>query len=346
MLEMGSFENKRICVYPSIDAMTILKNPYINDFCENLENQGNIIVNKNPKGNHLFPLGLYINDADIFIFHWLENVPTYKRGFLQYIYAVVLLTVLKLFGKKIVWFCHNKKVHGLKNKIEEIQSNHLLCLLKRMSTHIFTHSKEGLEILEKFKDKSIYLMHPSKNRLNTHEFIKKYDLLIWGSISEYKGVLEFLLEIKSNLKLQCLKIKIIGKCMDDQLLDEIKEALSNNIDFENRPISFDDLKVLRSSVEFVLIPYKSDTVLGSAILMDSLSFGFSVIAPDIAAFRELKDETRVRVKAYSNISDIPSLIGKSNKILNYDSFLEEYKWSNFTRKMLNTISERKLSNQK
>jgi beta-1,4-mannosyltransferase len=344
MLEKESFQIKRIIVYPCMDEMTDAKNSFINDFCENLENQGSVIVNKNHKGNHLFPLGLYINDADIFIFHWLENVPTYKRGFLQYIYAVVLLTVLKLFGKKIVWFCHNKKVHGLKNKIEEIQSNHLLYLLKGMSTHIFTHSKEGLEILEKFKDKSAYFMHPTKNRLITHEFTKKYDLLIWGSISEYKGVLEFLLQVKSNLKLQTLKIKIIGKCVDDPLLDEIKEALSNNIDFENRSVSFDELKVLRSSVEFILIPYKSETVLGSAILMDSLSIGFSIIAPDIAVFRELKEESRVRVKTYSNFCDIPSLIDKSNKILNYDSFLEEYKWSNFTREMLNSISK-KTTNQ-
>jgi hypothetical protein len=320
-----------------MDTSTVAQNPYINDFCQNLENLEFDILNKNIRGNPLFPLIRYIFDADIFIFHWIENVPVYKKGFLQFIYAIVLLVILKLLGKKIVWFCHNKKVHGLKNKIQETESNHLLYLIKKKSTHIFTHSKEGLEILNKYNHKSIYLMHPTKNRLTNYEFSKKYDLLIWGSISKYKGILEFLSEVKSNPKLQSLKIKIIGNCEDRVLLDKINNSLSTNISFENRSISFEELNTLRASIEFVLITYKTETVLSSAILMDSLSFGFSIIAPDTAVFRELKNENRVNVKTYKNFSSVPDLIEESKEIVNYENFLSEYSWPDFTKNMSNTL---------
>lgn len=330
---------EKIVIYPRIESLAKNQNPYIKDFCDNLESCGYLIVNKGIKNNPLLPIGFYFNNADIFIFHWLENVPTYKKGFLQYFYTLILILVLKLKRKKIVWFYHNKKVHGLENKLQETLSNHLLYLLKKYSTYIFTHSKEGLEMLDKFSHKSIYLMHPTKNRLAAHQFSKKYDLLIWGSISRYKGVLEFLSEVKSNPKLKNLKIKIIGNCGNRDLLIQINKALSSNISFENKPITFEELNTLRSSVEFVLITYKTESVLSSANLMDSLSCGFSIIAPDAAAFKELKDETRVNVKTYSNFNTIPDLLEESDKSFNYESFLEEYSWPNFTQKMLTKISK-------
>lgn len=339
MIQKLNSKYKKIVVYPSVDEMTAIKNPYINDFCLNLENQGINILNKNPKGNHLFSISPHVFTADVFIFHWLESVPTYKSGFFQYVYSLALITLLKLFGKEIIWFCHNKRNHSFNTKTEEFLSNHLLKLIKKKASFIFTHSKEGLEILDVYKEKTIYLMHPTKNRLVEKVFTNKFDLLIWGTISEYKGILEFLLEVKSNLHLQSLKIKIIGKCENNLLFNEISKSLTKNVNFENRSVSFDELKTLRSSIKFVLIPYKSETILSSAILMDSLSFGFSVIGPNTGSFRELKEETRVTVKTYSNFNEIPNLILNSNEISNYENFLEEYNWSNFTRKMLNEISK-------
>jgi beta-1,4-mannosyltransferase len=336
---MENFKNNRIFVYPCMDEITATKNEYINDFCENLEKKNNVIVNKNTKGNHLFPLVFHINDAEIFIFHWLENTPTYKYGFFQYIYSIITLTILKLYKKKIVWFCHNKKVHGLKNKIEEIQSNHLIRLLKKKANYIFTHSKEGLYMLDEYKCKSFFLMHPIKNRLHKYKYIKEYDLIIWGTISEYKGILEFLKYIKSNHKMQDLKIKIIGNCLDENLCDKIKKTISKNINFENRPVSFEELIILRSKVKFVLITHRTETILGSATLMDSLSIGFSVIAPDIAVFKELKVDDRINVLTYLKFDDIPFLLSKQTKKLNYYSFIEEYNWFTFTNKMLKIITK-------
>lgn len=338
MISKKSF-SKKVYVYPISLKKSNLNNPYLSDFIINLESEGYIIINKNEQGNPLFPLLKYLNKSNVFIFHWLENIPSHKSGFLQYCFAIFSLEILSLLNKKIVFFLHNKRPHSTKSKFQNFQSISILLTLKKKATHIITHSQEGLALLNEYMQKSKYIIHPTKNKLVENIIPDyKYDLLIWGAISKYKGVYEFLEYHKNNSEINKLKVKIIGNCSDEKLLIKIKSIISSNVQFENRPISFKELEILRSNVRFILIPYKSETVLSSSVLMDSLSYGYSVIGPDYAAFRDLKMEKRINVLTYANFSEISQLIKIQKNEFNYNDFLEEHNWSNFTKKFIKTIS--------
>lgn len=324
-------------IYPHSESLAKLDNPYIDDFVYNLKKEGCIIINKHRSGNPLFPLLSNLLKTDVFVFHWLENVPLYKHGNFQYIYAVFSIFLLKLFGKKIIWFKHNKKPHGLTNKIQGIESRHLIYLLKKNSTHIFTHSKEGLELLKKFSDKSTFLMHPTKDRLQNKEKSFKHDILIWGNISKYKGVYEFLKIHKANKELNKVSIRIIGRCKDEVLAKKINNVITKNVQFENRHINFNELKSLYGIVKYVLVPYKSETVLSSAVLMDSLSMGFSVIGPNTAVFKELSYDKRINVLTYNELNEIPEKIYLSKTSQDYKAFLDQYNWSSSIKKIIAKI---------
>ncbi len=101
------------------------------------------------------------------------------------------------------------------------------------------------------------------------------DLLIWGNISRYKGVPEFVrFATQHSLK---LKTKIIGKCSSQELLEELRKESNEMISIEDRSIPFEELKQEIRRSRFVLVPYAAESILSSGILMDSLSFGAKVI---------------------------------------------------------------------
>ena len=69
---------------------------------------------------------------------------------------------------------------------------------------ILTHSEEGITFGEEnypeYAHKIKYLIHPLKEIIQVkEEKTKKYDLLIWGSIYPYKGVVDFLSFLKSTV---------------------------------------------------------------------------------------------------------------------------------------------------
>jgi len=69
--------------------------------------------------------------------------------------------------------------------------------LAKRSDIIITHASEGIGFAEELamgiKSKVLYFPHPVKNRLKTNSnSIKPIDILIWGTIAEYKGIDKFL----------------------------------------------------------------------------------------------------------------------------------------------------------
>ncbi|MDD2582992.1 MAG: hypothetical protein PHR66_13465, partial [Desulfuromonadaceae bacterium] len=207
----------------------------------------------------------------------------------------------------------------------------LMNKLKSIAHIIITHSKKGLEDLKKEKHKSFYFIHPTKNRGILPKTKQTNDLLIWGNISRYKGVLEFLIFNKNSKDLKDKKIKIIGKCSDVNLLKEIKEELVDNVSFENRSIDFEELKDCVAKTKFVLMPYASESILSSGILMDSLSVGACVIGPNVGAFKDLLSEKSINVKTFNNFNDLKKTmeIKYNFQESNYKLFLKRHSWQIF-----------------
>lgn len=330
----------RIFVYPHTykKHKVYTGNPYILDFIEALKSHNYEISNELTIKHPLWSLLKFVNNSDIFIFHWLENVPLYKYGIWQFIFSWITLPVLRLKKKKIIWFRHNYIPHNVKSVLKRIMCAALIKRLKSKADIIITHSEMGLDDLEKEKDKSFYFIHPTKNRGILPRRKLKYDLLIWGTITRYKGVLDFLQYNFNVGDLDNCKIRIIGKCSDKILLAQINSVLKHNVSFENRRIEFDEVKNLVSETKYVILPYTSESVLSSGILMDSLSVGASIIGPNLGAFKDLSDDKEVNVRVYNSFSEIPTILNTSIPNANYPEFLSKHSWQIFSTDLQKLIS--------
>lgn len=327
----------KFVIYPNLCSQSSdTVNPYIKDFIKALESCGQEVCNK-PHKNPLVSIVFPIPQADVYVFHWIENVPAYKHGYIQFFLACFLVVCLKLRRKKIVWFLHNKKPHDSK---KGTWKKFLMWMMTTLSDRIITHAKEGKKVVEEIKkasvDKVKYICHPTKNRMNIlpSNKEKKYDFLIWGTISVYKGTYELLKFLKEK---DCsYRVKIIGLCSSKEYWDKLLSIEYEHVDMENRSVSFEELANWISISKYVMVPYQKDTVLSSAILMDSLSFGATVIGPDTGSFSDLAEVKTINVFTFSSFDEIDSIVQTDvlPKEESYLKFLTENDWAHFVHQFI------------
>ncbi|WP_321438993.1 glycosyltransferase [uncultured Bacteroides sp.] len=335
-----------VTVFPNLLASADNNNPYIQDFIQSLNQTENIKVINAPHKNPLKSLLYPKNQGDCFIFHWIETTPERPHGILQTITAILLIIYLRLIGKKIVWFLHNKEPHSPRYyKLEK----GMMRFMAHISHLIITHSKEGIKVVQeltpKAVHKTVFMHHPTKNRMGiiTPNPVKKYQLLIWGSISKYKGVLEFVRFVEEHPFKQPVSIMMIGKCGSSELAESITQHLPENITWLKESPSFDELKSYIDAAQFVLIPYLSGSVLSSGLLMDSLSYGAKVIGPDTGSFKDYASEKQLGVYVFNDLSEIESIIENAQndkKEFDYPDFLNRNNWEAFAKQLIELINKK------
>lgn len=325
----------RITIYPYIAYEKGERaNPYIHDFVEAIENSGWAVVGNRPSRNPLLSILFPKNWGDITVFNWFESIPDYKHGLLQSMVAILYVALLKIFRKKVVWVLHNKKSH---------QSDH--ARLKKwmgkyiayMSNLIVAHAEEGLEIVRKqyphALKKTHFLHHPTKNRLSDKVVEKQYDFIIWGTITHYKGVKEFLEYLSQNVEWNP-SCYIVGNCPNPALKKTIQSlAEKNHVIYRAEGLPFDEIGEMVGQSRFVLVPYHSDTILSSGILMDSLSFGAKVIGPNVGSFKDYAKNPQLRVYTFDTFDDLASILKEHGDELipieGYEQFLNDNDWPHF-----------------
>lgn len=336
----------KITIYPNLQLNPATRpNPYIKDFISALsQKEGIEIVNK-PHKNPLLSILKPSAQGEVFIFNWLEDVIFQKHGKLQWLAAFCLLILLHIRKKKIIWVFHNKSSH-LTHHRRATQC--LRRMLIDYSSLIITHAQEGVDLIKKDYphaiDKVHYFNHPTKNRLNfCHPIdmaIRKYDILIWGTLSRYKGVIDFLQFIKSH-HVRNLKICIVGLCPDKTLYEQLLRQTDENIYIFNEGPSFQKLATYMDNSRFVLIPYHAESILSSGILMDSLSFGAKIIGPTAGSFTDYTNNSSICVYTFHNFEEIPMLVKKYGldeiSTEKYHSFLDEYSWAHFADTIIDYI---------
>lgn len=297
------------------------------------------VVNE-PHKNPLISLFLPRNrTTDYYLFNWIENVPLYKHGYIQFCAAILLLIVAKIRRKKIIYILHNKRPHSKKRSI--LTSFIMNCYIKH-SHRIITHASEGIDIISKITpravSKAVYLPHPLIDRLPYHDRGSEiqFDLLVWGGVTKYKGIVELLewLSITNSP----LRVKIIGNCTDTNYIEQIEANLTLSTFYENRAASFDQISSLIEVSRFVLIPYNVESILSSGILMDSLSMGASIIAPNVGAFRDCSQNSKLCVYCYDTLNEVSQIVDKHQyKEANHDSyrnFIEANSWDSVCKVLL------------
>lgn len=301
-------------------------NPYSSNFKQALGKYFEVLDKEN-KPSVALGLSFFLNAfrADIYVINWLESVAFLSLGRLQYIFARLGLWIIKLRKKKIVWMFHNIHPH----QGENILSRKIQAILFDSADLVISHSQEAASFAkDKAKGEVLYVCHPVKFlKIKPIDVTECSDVLIWGAIAPYKGVVEFLQEVqRRNID---LTVRIIGKCNDAVLADSIRKLCGKNVLFENRRASFEELAGLMQHTNYVLFPYTGGCVSSSGALIDTIVLGGYPIGPDKGAFKDLLHEGVCRV--YQGYDELFSILGQTTSLdkTQREDFIKRNSWENF-----------------
>lgn len=313
-------------------------NPYSINFKRALSDYYDVMESDNahPKYNML---GEYIFkrsfQAEIYIYNWIENIGDYKFPFIQWLFTILAIIVIKLRGKKLIWMFHNIHPHNGAS----FYSRTVSWLLFRFSSLIVSHSKDAANYAKsKSSRKVVYKCHPIKTfdrkELEYEGKIEQCDVLIWGSIIRYKGIAEFI--SLPEVQRSNLRIRIIGKSSDKNLIDEIKKYCNERIVLDEKRASFGEIAAYCKSSKYVLFPYIGDCVSSSGALIDTIAMGGNPVGPNIGAFKDLKENGMcITYKSYKELSNV---LNDSAKMKKQKDFIHNNSWASFVSFIYKSIN--------
>jgi glycosyltransferase involved in cell wall biosynthesis len=270
--------------------------------------------------------------ADVFVFNWTEflSMGINKLGMPLF---VMMTCLYRLFGKKIIWFLHNKHTYHEK---PSFSSKWLMTYQAFIANVVITYSKEGIDFCKNnlYKNAKIfYFPHPVYPEAVKIDIAEKYDIIIWGTINPYKRVLDFLKYYNQNETLKQLKLLICGQCRDMAYNKQILEQITPNVTYLNEFVSTKKLNEYLSVSKNILFPYETESVLCSGALVYSIAFGKKIIAPEVGAFKDY--EKYNFVSTYKSFNEIESLLthNNENNAEIVAQFCEKYTWEKFIEKV-------------
>lgn len=190
--------------------------------------------------------------ADIFLLSFVETIAFHKLAFIQYLMVRLSFLVMRMRRGKIVFIFHNPRPH----KGENWMSRSLTRLQLERSCLVISHSCETASfargLLSEYgrsPDKVRYICHPivepsvadvagasavdasgeaqgalAAGSVVSAEVGTSDEILIWGNILPYKGVLEFV--SSPAVRIAGLKVRIVGRCKDSALAADIEKAVA------------------------------------------------------------------------------------------------------------------------
>lgn len=335
---------KRIYMYPKNDYETLESpNPYVLNVEKSLSEKHRII-NEKPNTSGVFEFFTYLFKSDVYFFNWIEDVSVKRYGKIQAILFPVFLVVARVFQRKIIWVLHNLYSHEKRNRS---WTRFGFKLMIRHSDLIITHSKEGVEFVRKNfprqQSKVKYIIHPVDELLISDIRVeKKYDILIWGTIHPYKGVIEFLDYVLESEELKKHKILISGICPHDNLKMKLISRLNERIEHRDGFFDIEEIAEMTNQSRYTLFTYNSSSILSSGSLMDSIRMGAMIIGPDKGAFRDLK--ANCFIKSYKNYEELKHIIEEitdkeEERLSEIKKFCLENSWIRFGKKLFSVSGD-------
>jgi beta-1,4-mannosyltransferase len=332
---------KKVYLYP---YTTLNKKGEGNKYIENLIKciQDDIEVVNGKTSIGILDAFLKFRNTDVFYFNWIEDLPTKKFGVFQFFLLLNLLFLIKISNKKIIWFIHNNISHYKQYiKLKIIITK----LMSYCSDIVFAHSNE-VNIKVNKKKLHVYF-HPfdayDPIEINKHA---EYDLIIWGTITPYKGVEKFINHVAVSNTLKNYKILIAGAFSYDDEYKSIMEHPLENVTIINKYINAQELKYYFSISRYNLFTYSSSSILSSAALCHSLSSGMNIIASNIGSFKELG--AKKLIYTYETFNELEILLEelKNKEIppidqVKVEEFVSGYTWdgfASFVKKHINQLN--------
>ncbi len=337
---------KKIYFYPisARNDKIVSFNPYTFDFVDSIEQFFTIVNKSKPSKKGIFDIYKYLFRIDYILFNWIEDLPEKKGGFSQTVFFFIFMAISKLTGIKIVWVMHNRLSHSKKHKwLKNLIFNQLIS----KSDFIITHSSEGISYGESLrkgsKNRIHYFPHPIKDRRKLSTTEPKYDILIWGTISPYKGILEFLELMHKAKREKSYKTLIIGKSNDKDYFKSLLQFESENIIIKEAFMDDNSLQELISQAKIVLFTYAKSSILSSGALMDSIGFGGRVVGPQVGAFADLAKDGIISTFTESDemFTVIDDVLAKEPNIANppIDLFLQQNSWNMFAENITRILNK-------
>jgi beta-1,4-mannosyltransferase len=333
----------KIYLYPKPDKLVVSPNPYIKNF-EAAILKNHDLVNEKAINRGVLSLFLFFVPTEIFIFNWVEFIPEKRFGKLQSLCLVFLILMARLFGKKIIWILHNKNSH---HKSKNIWTDSLFQLMMMFSHKIITHSNAGLDLVKssfpKYTHKVEVITHPVTAMFDLAPAKEKaYDFIIWGSIYPYKGIDRFLEFLKESPYSAKYKVLLVGKCFDEKYKEKIEDLLTDNVVFYDQMFDLEMIAEFSNQSKFTLFTYKSDTVISSGSLIDSIRMGSVIIGPNHAAFKDLSSYSFV--KTYDSFEEIFAIHDSYVPLSDLEqkerlNFVKANSWDKFIEKLEVIIHE-------
>lgn len=310
-------------------------NPYSKNFIESLVDNGIKTTNQESSISNIF-VEMLVNSrgSNIYILNWIEELGR-GRGRVVYGFLLILFFIInKIQRKKIVWVFHNIESHYK----ETIFTRVIKRVLFKWSDLIITLSKRGYDILSSSNTsaKLLFHHHPINSDLLSLEIKQpqnQYDILIWGSVIRYKGIVEFLEFLHSTKNENKYNILIIGKCSDLDYKVEVENLCNSNIEFYDQFTSFEEVKGYISNSKYILFPYIGNSVSSSGALIDTITMNGNCIGPKIGAFKDLADE--YLCLTYDKYEDIVDIIESKTRIkqADIDRFVRDNTWNQFANSL-------------
>ena len=334
---------KKTHVYVYPDRTYSLKpdtNPYVGDLVGALQRNGFLVVRSKTAWLGTLDIFLYLHRLDAVLFNWVEEVANRRLGYPQALGLALLIPVMKLLGIKISWTVHNKTSHQGRNRWI---AAYFRKVLARQADIVLTHSTERIPASE-FRP-VLHFPIPFRATLPPAEQPAQftYDLLFWGTMLPYKGIDEFLAYVHKQGLAHRLRIHVQGKCPSDDYFQLLKQYETDTITLVNRFTSDEELRQLFAQARVVGFTYRSESVLSSAALTESLAYHKTVIGPNIGNFRDCAEQGLMYT--YENFDDLLQTVdelthGQRSLISSaaIDQYIKAYSWDSYANFLSNQLT--------
>jgi glycosyltransferase involved in cell wall biosynthesis len=310
-------------------------NPYALHFKEALAAKYDVAESDyRPVKGQLWSLFCHALCSDVFFLNWIENVGVGRKQKLRTWIALFCLKIMSWRHAPMVWILHNIHPHEGENESTEAIKNWLFQHANLIIAH--SHAAENYA-REHARNKVLFLHHPiTPIELMMDDDFKldcANDVFIWGSILPYKGIGEFV--SLPRLHDSGLRVKIVGQCQNPELAKQIESYCGERITFNNHMAIFEEIAFHIKASRYVLFPYIDSGFSSSGALIDTLMLGGTPLAPDMGAFKDLKEEGLcITYNSEDELFDI--LNSGTTQRIDQDkvkTFIENNSWESFIEKI-------------
>ena len=273
-------QKNKLFVFPYNDD-----NDYQNLYVKDLEDTHDVFKIRN---EDIFPL-IYISKDAFLIIEWLSPYCISNNSFVSFLKSCLFISqviYIKIFKNvTVIQNIHNHSDHEIRSPIIEYLLKHALARLANKLRFFSYSSLNSYTKIYGGKSKSNVSYHPIYKRPEFREEKKHFDLIFFGNIRKYKGILSYLnsvfLDKLSKNNHNILLAGRLHESIDIEKYDLSHKSLKCDFSF----ISNGLLNKYLGRSRYIFLPY--DEITTSGVLYLAMAHDIPVIVRPLPFFVEI-----------------------------------------------------------